>query len=997
MFSVLYDFIAKFILLRKYYLVIIWYLDIRHSKRIIDFKDWLLKKRGYIINKNEIIEKKKSKILSFIRFRFNLLKNIQQGMNLFFAHNNKYVAKDFEYLDIFHSDTINNNESIGEIIVWKKKIWSLFQNFSNHLSYLKTLYFNKRLWAAYRLVKRKYFKNEHFQFKFFSDNYWATNIKIDRFYKTHLKWTYIKNSIAPKFYKFFIIYNFLKFRKLSTKRFPKDILNSVFFKLVLDQILPQNLNFDITFRKNNIKYQKTFSFFSFENLYKSYNVSGKIDVLFRSLYLLNQKNWSYWSDWKKKNFLDSIKYYQYLKNIKNFGIHNIKQLEQYLYSINLYFTSYRSKNISYYTKFFQTYSKLIFLYMKYSKFHKQIFPSKYYLVSYDRTTDFIYKIKYNFFIKNILALIKKNIDINLWESNKFNLFIFLHLFLQTTKFTLNYFNKFFNLFFLNIFLNIFKKIFNGINSDNKTYNTPSSVLKILKDIRIDKNITNNKQQELYFLIKSFLRKKKKISHFINNSEKKKKISLFDNYSSYQFNINKHPFYNIIKYEYNLYLKKNPYKNDSIKYFYYINFNKFIEWKRKNIVNNIHWKIFYKYSPNNKVDFFKDLFVRYKSFLKKKFVHSIEYNTLFYISEKKNIIKDPKYYLGWFIFNQPVKLKNWFYQKDFFLFPNWFYNYEKEKSPFLNFDYETFQKEMKEIESKLFIDIRNSIIYSKNYKKFFNINKNKTFLKSMLNFYRIAANNKIYKNFKKDLLIEKLIYIDRSLTLKQKDNIINKIRFHKFIKWNDKKRFISSLENRFDHALTFDQKKMIIKAIFDTERYNFEEKKKIINKKIIYWNKLNKLHILRQKRIKKYLINHSDDETIIAYHNIINSNNSTHIKKKIYFIDKAKGITIDRNIISHYSLFNRIYENKLLNNLKISSSLNNLFYKFYNIPQIFNYNKIRKYFINYKIRSREIIYNRGNTTDIDFKTNNDIVLNKNFTSNIVIDLSKFIKMYGFRWW
>lgn len=177
------DFIAKFILLKKYYLVIIWYLDIRNSKRIIDFKDWLLKKKSYILDKNNDTQKRKSKILATIKFKFNLLKNIQQGMSVFFSHNNKYKSKDFEYLDIFHDSIIKNNESIGEVIVWKKKMWNLFKNFSSYLVDLKVLYFNKRLWAAYKIVKRKYFKNTHFQFKLFSEDYWATNIKMIVFIK----------------------------------------------------------------------------------------------------------------------------------------------------------------------------------------------------------------------------------------------------------------------------------------------------------------------------------------------------------------------------------------------------------------------------------------------------------------------------------------------------------------------------------------------------------------------------------------------------------------------------------------------------------------------------------------------------------------------------------------------------------------------------------------------------------------------------------------------
>lgn len=975
--------------MKKYYLVIIWYLDIRNSKRIIDFKDWLLKKKSHILDNNNT-ENRKSKILATIKFRFNLLKNVQQGMSVFFSQNNKYKSKDFEYLDIFYNGIIKNNESIGEVIVWKKKMWNLFRNFSSYLVDLKTLYFNKRLWAAYKIVKRKYFKNTHFQFKLFSEDYWATNIKIDRFYKTHLKWGHIKNSVAPKFYKFFIIYNFLKFKKLSTKRFPKDILNSVFFKLILDQILPKNLDFDISFKDNSIKYQKSLNFFSFQNLYKSYNISKKINVLFRSLYLFNQKNWNYWPDWKKKNFLDSIKYYIYLKNIKKYNIHNIKQLEQRLYDINLYFLSYKEKNANYFSKFADTYNKLIYLYIKYFKYHKNIYPHKHYIVSSSRATDFINKIKYNFFIKSVLYYIKNNINKVLWETNKINIFIFLNLLLKINIINFSYFNKFFFLFFLNIFRKIFK---DDTQVDLKYNQNPlKSTLNVIKRIQINKN--THKQQELYSFIKSFLMKKNKFIYYSNKFKKKKRTSLFNNYSSYKYYIQKHPFYSIINYEYSLYLKKNPYQNNSIDYLNWINFNSFIQFKRKNIINNINWKVFYKYSPNNKFDFFRDLFIRYKSFLNKKTIYNAnEYNSLFYISTKNNIIKNPKYYLGWFVFNQPIKLKNWFYQKDFFLFPSWFYNYKKKNNPFLDFDYETFQKEMKNIENELYKDIKNSIICSRFYKKFYNINKNKDFIKSILNFYRIAANNKIYRNFKKDLLTEKLLDIDKHLTLNQKENIINKIRFNKFIKWTNKKKFISSLENRFNYSLTFEQKKTIIKDIFQTKRYGFEEKKKIVEKKINNWNKLRKLSILRQKRIKKFLLNNHNNENIKSYSNIINFNNITIFKKKKYNMNKTKKMFIEDKIISHYNIFNKIYSNKLLNNIKINSSLNNLFHKFYDIPKISSYHNIKTFFTNYKIRTKDLIYSKQTNKNLT----NNLVFNKNYTNNLVIDLSKFVKMYGFRWW
>jgi hypothetical protein len=38
-------------------------------------------------------------------------------MDVFFAQNSKYTAKNYEYLDIFSNGIIKNNESIGEVIV----------------------------------------------------------------------------------------------------------------------------------------------------------------------------------------------------------------------------------------------------------------------------------------------------------------------------------------------------------------------------------------------------------------------------------------------------------------------------------------------------------------------------------------------------------------------------------------------------------------------------------------------------------------------------------------------------------------------------------------------------------------------------------------------------------------------------------------------------------------------------------------------------------------
>jgi hypothetical protein len=127
---------------------------------------------------------------------------------------------------------------------------------------------------------------------------------------------------------------------------------------------------------------------------------------------------------------------------------------------------------------------------------------------------------------------------------------------------------------------------------------------------------------------------------------------------------------------------------------------------------------------------------------------------------------------------------------------------------------------------LYKDIKNIILNS----KFSNLNKN--FIKSMLDFYKVAA-AEIYINFKKDILKYKLIQIDKNVTLTQRDYIIDKIRFNRSLKWNKKKKIINYLEHRFENSLTYENKKIILKNILNSKRYSFKETKKLIDKKINY--------------------------------------------------------------------------------------------------------------------------------------------------------------------
>jgi hypothetical protein len=113
---------------------------------------------------------------------------------------------------------------------------------------------------------------------------------------------------------------------------------------------------------------------------------------------------------KKKAILESLKYYKYLKYIKKYGIVSIKELERRLYDINLYYISYKQLSVKYYKVFNSVFSNLIYLYKKYSKYHKDIYPHKHSVVSKSKGTDYINKIKYKFFTKNLLNLVRENIN-----------------------------------------------------------------------------------------------------------------------------------------------------------------------------------------------------------------------------------------------------------------------------------------------------------------------------------------------------------------------------------------------------------------------------------------------------------------------------------------------------------------------------------------------------------------------------------------------------------
>jgi hypothetical protein len=117
------------------------------------------------------------------------------------------------------------------------------------------------------------------------------------------------------------------------------------------------------------------------------------------------------------------------------------------------------------------------------------------------------------------------------------------------------------------------------------------------------------------------------------------------------------------------------------------------------------------------------------------------------------------------------------------------------------------------------------------------------------------------------------------------------------------------------------------------------------------------------------------------------------KNKIKLFKKNN---ISKSFFKNSILFKKKYNHVFLNNFQIGSSLNNLFYKFYNIPRFLFFKQIKIYLKNYKVLLRNKNYKKN--YKILLKKNNFKhlkLLNKNYNNNMIINLSKFIRMYGFK--
>jgi small subunit ribosomal protein S2 len=302
------EFISKFILLKKFSLILLWFFNIRKNKRLLAFKDWIKHKENHSA-------KLSSKTVD-LKFNFSFFRNINLGMKILFSSNSKYNVDVFECLDIIHLDKLNmprNLESIEDILDRKNKMFGMLNNYTLYINNIKNYYFGKRLWTAYKIMKRFFFQPRYFKLNLFSNNYFKTNIKIDRFYRTHLRWHFFKKMSMVRSLKFFMIYNFSKYKQLHIKSiYTNDLLGRVYYKFVLGNLFTNKKYFDLKIN-GDIRFKPHLNFFHFNHFY----IRKKRSVMKKIYSFLNVINWFRFSVRNRRLFLKRMKFIKYFSFMCN--------------------------------------------------------------------------------------------------------------------------------------------------------------------------------------------------------------------------------------------------------------------------------------------------------------------------------------------------------------------------------------------------------------------------------------------------------------------------------------------------------------------------------------------------------------------------------------------------------------------------------------------------------------------------------------------------------
>jgi ribosomal protein S2 len=300
---------SKYIIEKKYSSVISWLNNVKKTRRIIAFKQWLM--FNFLNRRNEIDIKKillykqsidqkygmEKNLYKFINYRFKFFKFMKEGVLSFFS-SNKANKQYYECLDIY--EPLNLNIETRDLRrIMEKQIMYICKVF--------TFYVCRAAWRYYFYIRKKNLSNKIFQTRhsrgFYLKKVWRRDNKdntnfiknryrLNRFYKTFLRHRkFRRNKFVLRFLK---LYYFNKY--LNNLGFIK-FYNSIFIHL--------SSFFHISNTVYSHKYKKSF----FKNLnnnnyFNKINKFIKYGKLYKWLFL-------------KKHILLFLKKLIYNKTVKN--------------------------------------------------------------------------------------------------------------------------------------------------------------------------------------------------------------------------------------------------------------------------------------------------------------------------------------------------------------------------------------------------------------------------------------------------------------------------------------------------------------------------------------------------------------------------------------------------------------------------------------------------------------------------------------------------------
>lgn len=392
MYGFLYDSVSNFILIKKFKLIVRWYLYIREPKRLLSFKKWLFRKWS---NSNYLLS-------NFSINRKSSFFDINKGLwNIFFLSSDLYFSRnygldfsfgyfnfiddncDYVYFGKFFKLNIQKNISL----LYKLSNLNAIRDFwSSHIVYkfkkLLTNFNKKRLFFSNNYFN-KFFLSNHFMRKlWYGRFFFFKNVKLNR--KTFFKEKFLYSKFNFRFLKYMFFISYSKSLSLS-------------YNFLLSKINLNVLSFILA-----PKFKKILSINNMP-VFSNKILSNIVENNFFS---------SLFGGWSNKIFLYSPvrinKYYmKVLFILKKFGYPFLKK-NQYLFFKNLTkrsFSNLKKSNFSYWNVL-KKYKKFSIKHLSLKQFTNFInFYSKYLFIN--RKFVYFYLFKFNLVNKNFYKFINK--------------------------------------------------------------------------------------------------------------------------------------------------------------------------------------------------------------------------------------------------------------------------------------------------------------------------------------------------------------------------------------------------------------------------------------------------------------------------------------------------------------------------------------------------------------------------------------------------------------